>query len=611
MNKRFVRVIAATTVLATVGLFLELIPGGSLPAGAATGPVTVNVACAGATNDNAGTVAGATKTSADLIALLGTLGGPPTLSLPVSVTSNLPDRAKKGSGNLDANFQLTLQLPPSLASQAKTVLGKSSIDIVNAAFGITYDGAESGSLPTTTVPSTTIDLNSSAGTTITVDGPVPTDVSGHLNFRLAPFTLGIAVNGSVGTTASVGTLTVTCSTSSAVAGTSIQVPGAPDVPSVITAGPIIAGDTSLIPIEGRPDITPDDGNPIQWDTLSIVNGANGAQTAQGYLAQPTPASGGLIDTPMPVCAPSRPVPAVPGTDQVQTLMWPTPNISTSPGPHPTYMTLTFNGKETAPIPTSNDYSINPTNGLGLLGSFVAPSAAAIQSALQALPTVGAGNVKVTAVKGGYTIEFTGALGASPQPMVELGKWNTTPFPFSGYGQIQALITQFTSPASTTTTVPGATTTTDPTATTLNVDQLWAALLAGTITTTQFSQQLGSAVANSLISGATANIGSILATLKTIYPQEPDLSNVPTQGVLTIPATETGPLCSQFDVQTPAWPRPFIENLLKWIYALQHPQASVLGCTYTRVRERVRVKSHGRYVYVTKLVTVKKCAKPKK
>jgi hypothetical protein len=610
MKKRFVRVIAALTVLATAGLSLELIPGGVQLAGAASGSTPVSVGCTGSTTDNAGTVGGAQKTSAGLLALLATLGGPPNLSLPITVNATLPDKVKKGSGPFDASFQLVLALPDSLATQAKTTLGVTKLNIVDANFGMTYDGAETGSLPTTSVASQTIDLAGSASTSVTVAGTVPSDSSGHLNFRLSPFTLGIAINGSVGGgVATINTLTITCGSGAPVGSTTIQVPGAPDTPGTITAGGIIGGDTSLIPIQARTDITPDDGNPIDWSTLSVVNGALGAKVGNGYLAQPTPAAGGVITSTLQVCAPARPVPAVPGTDQVQSLMWPTP-VSTSPGAHPLYMTLTFNGKETSAISTSNDFSLG--TDAGLLGSFIPPSAATVQAALAALPTIGAGNVKVTSVKGGYNIEFVGAMANTPEPMIAVGKWVTTPFPFSGYGSIQAAIATLTAPAAPP--APGVTTTTNPTATTMTVDQLNAALIKGVafggISLATWQAQFPAAFVNSLTSSATSNIDSILATLKQIYPQPPDASGLVAQGVLTIPATTTGPLCSQFDVQTPSVSLAFfqaLDRLFKFLDAILHSKTSVLACTFTRVRVKVRVHGH----LVTRLVTKKVCPKPAK
>ena len=70
---------------------------------------------------------------------------------------------------------------------------------------------------------------------------------------------------------------------------------------------------------------------------------------------------------------------------------------------------------------------------------------------------------------------------------------------------------------------------------------------------------------------------------------------------TIPATETGPLCSQFEVKTTAVSKVF----LFYLWLLQHPEARVLACTTQRVPHRVRVRSHGRIVTVTRYRIVKK------
>src|SRR5262249_33855242 len=61
-------------------------------------------------------------------------------------------------------------------------------------------------------------------------------------------------------------------------------------------------------------------------------------------------------------------------------------------------TLTFNGQTTSAL------------------AFNA-SSSDVQAALQALPTIGSGNVSVSAVGGGYTVTFTGALAGFDQPML--------------------------------------------------------------------------------------------------------------------------------------------------------------------------------------------------
>jgi len=75
-----------------------------------------------------------------------------------------------------------------------------------------------------------------------------------------------------------------------------------------------------------------------------------------------------------------------GTDAVQTII-----VTATVG---TY-TLTFNGATTAPI------AWNAT-------------AAQVQAALQALPSIGAGNVSVS---GSYVVAFTGTLGKAPMPLI--------------------------------------------------------------------------------------------------------------------------------------------------------------------------------------------------
>lgn len=61
--------------------------------------------------------------------------------------------------------------------------------------------------------------------------------------------------------------------------------------------------------------------------------------------------------------------------------------------------------------------------LGKSTAEIAPtaSAAQVQTALRALPTIGGANVNVTGSAGGpYSVTFVGALGGSPQPLLTTG-----------------------------------------------------------------------------------------------------------------------------------------------------------------------------------------------
>jgi hypothetical protein len=311
----------------------------------------------------------------------------------------------------------------------------------------------------------------------------------------------------------------------------------------------------------------------------------------GALVQLSTDAGGFFTNLLEVCAPSRPVPEVPGTDEVQTLTWGDKYGNKPLNAHPLAMTLKFKGAETGPISMSTNVLGNTT-----LGTYQEPSAAAIQHALESLPTIGAGNIAVAkTAAGSYTMSFQGALAVSDQPDITIGKWSTWA-PYEQYGQIQTAISTLTAPKP----PPDPNAPPDPSATDLTLQELQAQLTGGAITFDQFSQKFGAALGNSIIKGIP--VTDALNFINSIYPAIP-LTATTTAGVETIPATETGPLCSQFEVKTTAVSKVF----LFYLWLLQHPEVRVLACTTQRVPHKVRVysRSRHRYVTVTRYRTVKK------
>ncbi len=596
MKKRTIRVIAAVTTVALGSLALELV-GPSTIAGAVG--TTIQVQCGGVDGDVAGQVSGANKSSKELVALLATLspgstGLPP---LPVTVNSNVPEKIKKGSGDFDASFAFSIAFPDALVKAVRDTLKKSSLTVTTAKIGVDYSGAASGSL-SASIDNQVIDLNApNPGTSVTVAGKIPTDASGRVFFRPGVFTLSTAIDGEVAGIAKVGTLSLTCSAQGLLSSTAIQVPGSPNTPALIEAQPIVGGNTAGIPIIGRPDVTPDDNNPIQPETLKVLRSEGGAFVKNGWLVQPTTEAGGVLTNDLEVCAPERPVPEVPGTDEVQTLAW-TGTFGGKPlNAHPLSMTLKFGDAETKAISLSTLLGGIP--GTEAFGNFQAPSASTIQKALEALPNIGAGNIEVTKVATGYEFHFKGALGTADQVGITIGSWKTQA-PYEQYGKIQAAISELTAPKP----PPDPNAPVDPGATDLTVEQLQAELLAGKITFDQFSAKFGSALGNSIIKGIP--VTAALDFINDVFPQPPALGTK-VVGEPTIPATTTGPLCTQFQVRTVAVSKVF----LFYLWLLQNPQ--VRACTTQRVPYKVRVRSAGKTKLVTryKVVKSKACTTKKK
>lgn len=588
MKKRTIRGIAAVTTVAMGSLALELV-GPSVIAGAAG--TVISVQCNGIDGDVAGQVSGANKTSKELVGLLstlspGTTGLPP---LPVTVNVNAPEKVKKGSGDFDASFEFSIAFPDSLVKAVRDTLKKSSLNVTNATIGVDYSGPVSGSLEAK-IASQTIDLTGpSPSTSVQVSGKIPTDKSGRVFFRPGTFNISAEINGEVAGLAKVGTLGLTCSAQGLISSTAIQVPGAPNTPALIEAPPIVGGYTAGIPILSRPDITPDDNNPIQPETLKVISSDQGAFVKNGWLVQPTPEAGGTIVTDMEVCAPERPIPEVPGTDEVQAMEWNDTYFAKPLNAHPLSMTLKFKDLETKPISLST--LVGGIPGTEIFGNFAAPSAATVQKALEALPTIGAGNIAVTkTATGGYEFAFKGALATADQPDITVGTWKSQA-PYELYGKIQAAIQVLTAPK------PPADPNQppDPSKTDKTVQELQADLVAGKITFEQFGTQFGSALGNSIIKGIP--VTEALDFVNAIFPQPPAITTK-VVGEPTIPATTTGPLCSQFQVKTVAVSKVF----LFFLWLRSNPQ--VLACTVKRVPYKARVHSNGRTRYVTRYRTVK-------
>jgi hypothetical protein len=585
MKKQIIRAVSAFTVVAVGALGLEFFGERTEPASAAT---AISVQCDGVDGDVAGTVRGAPNSSKQMVALLGTVTGSAGLPpLPVNVTANIPAKVRKDSGPFDVSFAFSIGLDSKVVDPVKNLLKKTSLDIVNATIGVAYSGAQTGTLETT-IASQRIDLNQpNASTTITVSGKVPSDKSGRVFFRPGVFRLGIKIDGDAAGIAVINTLTLTCSAQGLIGTSNVQVPGAPNTPDVLDV-PVIGGQMGVVDIGSK--ITPDDGNPILPGTLGFINNPNGAVLNGNLLYQQTPESGGFFTSEMQVCGAPRTVPGTPGVDSVQELRWGDTYFAKPLNAHPLWMTLKFKDAETAPIVLSQASFLGfPVPLFGnegfhnLAGTFAAPPASQIQAALEALPTIGSGNVSVTG-EGPYTITFVGNLGKALQPKIEIGKWITGPLDFSGYAAIQAIIRDRTTPKE-----PDPNAPPDPAATSDTVDQLNAKLLAGQITFDQWSAQFGSALVNSIIAGI--DISATLKFVNDIFPQPPTVAET-VVGEAPVPDSSTGPLCSQFQVR-------FVAVPLAFFAALAAKPPSVQGCTVTRVRQRVRVRGKIRTRVVTK------------
>lgn len=583
--KRWVAV-GLTAAVAAVGL--------EVATPVVAGATQVDLVCQGITGDNASSL-GDSKATLGLLSTLSP-GGGSGLTFSVDITTNAPAKATPGSGAFNADFDLTITLPDSVVKPAKELLKLTSVKVKNAAFAITASGAADAEL-TTSLPELTVDLNQNPVTIKQrISGSVEPKRSGAIIYKPSSNTkMTIDINAEVAGV-KINSLTVTCGGSKEFATTAVQIPGSPNVTQPLYQ---VAYTASVVgrPLIGK-DVTPDNGNPITSDSLALTSQApNGGYSAVGggaafFLAPREP---GLYNAQYNVCAASKTVPEVPGVNTVETLTIPPTVTDTFINPHPIAMSLKFKGATTAPISLASFLgNPSPTNAnlLGFVDQFLAkytaPAAGTIQAALEALPTIGKGNVQVTG-SGPWNITFVGALGLSEQPKVEVVDFLSW-LPADGLQQVIGAL----KPADP---KPG-----DPTTTTAVPEtqaSLDAKLGTGQITLQQWLDGRLNLLKGDIIAGATSP--ATITALTALFPKAPEIA-IATDGKATVPQTETGPLCTAFTIGYFVIPNPFATAVLA---ATQ--TRTVTKCSY------VRVKSKGKYIKkkVCKKVAVKAATTTKK
>ncbi|MCO5311722.1 MAG: hypothetical protein M9952_02145 [Microthrixaceae bacterium] len=577
--KRWIAV-GLTAAVATVGL--EAIA----PVGAGATAVSIN--CQGITGDNASSL-GDSKATLGLLSSISP-GGGSGLSFPAEITTNAPAKVQPNAGPFNADFNLTMTMPASLMGPARDLLGLSAVTVTDATYAIQASGAAS-TLISKTVPSEVISLTSnpvviqqSMSGTITPTGPGAIIYSVSASTRLT-----IAINQSVAGV-QINALTVTCTGGNDIGMTAVQIPGSPNVAQPLNVAGYTAAVTGLGLLGSN--ITPDNNNAIHPDTLAVTAQApNGGYTAVGggaafFLAPQEP---GYYVANYNVCAGSLPVAAIPGANATQTLTWPESYADKGLNAHPLSMRLGFKGQTTSPISLAQlNGQPSPSNEKMLdffhrfFGKFVAPSPTAVQTALEKLSTIGKGNVKVTRHEGGgYDIEFVGSLADAPQPAIEIAEWNTW-LPSDGLASLMALM-------------PGASGGEAGGAAPKTADQLNNELMSGAIKFDEWLEGQGELLKANIIAGATTP--EMIANITAMFPKSPEVAVV-NAGKTTIPASETGPLCSPFQIGYFIVPNPFLAAQVQSATATRTKK--VKRCSYKKV------KSKGKWVKkrVCRTVTVK-------
>lgn len=531
---------AATTLAAAT---FAVIPG-AIPAGAGT----ANFKCNGINGDVAGNLSGANQSSKQLMDLIGSLGGSPTVSLPVAVDAAVPAALETGADPFNASFKYNVVLPADLVKTIKETLGKSSVKVKSANFSMNASGAGTGTA-TGTVTNTTIDLNAGAGFVATAKGEITPDGSGLISYKPGATRLAIDVNASVGP-AKVGVLTLDCTSASTVATTSVKPAGAPNIANNPLERAADAGGTSTVNVMTDAGVTEDKGNPITPGSLRIVDqpSSGSASVSGDELTFNAPTVNGTYSVAYEVCADPLPTEAIPGVNEVQSFNFAN-KVYGNGAPlsrKPLFFTLKLDGQESAPIITATDIfgqPFNPAqagnpeyvNSFGFFGNFVLPNAAKIQKALESLPNVAPGDVTVTGGAGlglgldnPYTITFGGNLAFTDVGQVEVGQFETW-LPASLLQDIIGLAGGL-----------GGGDEGGGGAPLPTFEQLTGQLARGEITWDQFVDKWGQIVQADLIAGI--DVTAILGEVTQWFPANP-VTETAVDGVVDVPAGDTGPLCN--------------------------------------------------------------------
>ena len=550
---------AGGVILATSLLALGLVTAATSSSGAAPVSTQIEALCSGAD----------AASLATLNNFSGILGGntiPVTLS---ATAADIPESAAIGE-KINAQFDWTGTLSQKLIDTAAG-LG-ASIDAENISAQMTIKGpSDIGSfsatapnltvVPAVGVPSV-LSLGGIGGEITTTGGGIITYRVASVSFTTKLLAAGIPV-----------VLNITCAPtgSNLITKTSVKDPDAPTfTPEIIPLATTAGGVATVDLLGGTPPIITPGKTPLVPESLKIVEApaAGEATITNGVFSFTAPATDGTYSTTVEICGVPKEDAGAPGVSEIQNIVlgdnW-APIGSYGLDKRPIAFSLKFGGEETdliwasdnlgAPAPTPENWA--PATGPGQVGRYAdlffgrsvyrGISAAQVQSALEALPNVGAGNVEVVAEKNNaarpnlvtnFKINYQGALAEQDVPALTLGQWYSV-LPQEALTRInesvQALIP---APA---TTVPGAPAPVDPlggrTGQALN-DFIVERILTGT-----FTPEISAAfVKVVLIDPITDAAPALIAAINGLFPKVIDPVAVPVVGGES--PTKAEPLCSQ-------------------------------------------------------------------
>ena len=417
---------------------------------------------------------GRDKATNDTLSLAKGLIGSDRVAVDLVVTGgDVPENAALGQ-DLDAAFNWSATMDQNLIDQAAALIPSITVANINATQqvrGPASEGSFTGSNPgpVNITPTAGVPAQLPIGT---IGGTVTTTGGGIITYRVGSLTLDVKLS-----VTGVGDfdLSLTCEVqgSNIIARTTVRDPDAPVFDPEIVQVAAAANET--VPVDLLGDVITPGKTPLLPESLRIVEqpGAGTASIADGVLSYTAPAAGGTYTTTVEVCGAPKEESGTPGVDETQLLTLGTnwtrlrtggglPIVGQGLNPRPVAFTLKVGGEETGLIwtaehallpgvvalpldgrtPTADNWA--PATGPGLVNRYATDtrykgvSPAAVQAALEQLPSIGAGNVAVTGLDadGNETaalgriaklkITYIGAKGEQDIPSVELGQWYSVP-----------------------------------------------------------------------------------------------------------------------------------------------------------------------------------------
>lgn len=553
------RRVGAAIMAVAVGS-VGLVTATSTVSGAAPVNATVELACSGADPDSA--------------ALLGTAAailGSSTVPVNLNISGGDVPASAGLNQELNGEFNWTASMGQALIDKAAGIVQKLDIsDIVvqqvvrGPATPNEFSGGNPG--PIAITPAVGVPASIPIGT---VGGKVETNGGGIVTFRVGTVTLSakLAAAG-----ADLPQLNLTCAPkgSNLIAKTTVRDPDAPVVnPEVLS---LTASGGQTVTADLLNDVISEGKTPLQPETLKITEqpAQGSASITNGVYSFQAPNEVGVYSTTYEVCGAPKADGGIPGIDEVQYISLGANWKTAFPGPYPVAFSLKVGEEETPLIwtvkstlpflfpvprggitPTPENWAPADREGLVsqyLLGvEYVAPTAAQMQSAIEAIPSVGAGNVKVEEVRStpasegaptkvvGFKVTYIGAKGQQDVPDIALGQWYSV-LPTEILDTLTGALGSI---------GEGDGETPDPNAPEPpTVDQalaaIQAAFAAGQPISDQMWDDLSGAIVNGILDEVLKAVPDILKFLNEVFPQKP-VATVTEQGEVPTPPQ---PLCAQ-------------------------------------------------------------------